>query len=124
MSLHKLAGISPSHPGSLSCLLYFLCMLAIPIFPLFKFEEFLIYLYIYIYFCIVVRVARYRIASKCFYALLFRRPRGEKYRNNSVYGSSTWLYHRLQTLGPSSARVETPPRASANEGYVGLYVGS
>ena len=45
MSLHKLAGISPSHPGSLSCLLYFLCMLAIPIFPLFKFEEFLIYLY-------------------------------------------------------------------------------
>ena len=27
----------------------------------------------------IVRVARYRIASKCFYALLFRRPRGEKY---------------------------------------------
>ena len=48
MSLHQLAGISPNHPGSLSCLLYFLCVLAIPIFPLFKFEEFLIYLYIYI----------------------------------------------------------------------------
>ena len=49
MSLHKLAGISPSHPGSLSCLLYFLCMLVIPIFPLFKCENFLLYLYIYIY---------------------------------------------------------------------------
>ena len=33
----------------------------------------------------VVRVARYRIASKCFYAFLFRRPRGEKYRNNCVW---------------------------------------
>ena len=31
--------------------------------------------------CIVVRVARYRIVSKCFYALLFKRRRGEKYRN-------------------------------------------
>ena len=30
MSLHQLAGISPSHPGSLSCLLYIICMLAIP----------------------------------------------------------------------------------------------
>ena len=45
MSLHHLASICSSHPGSLSCLLYFLCMLAIPIFLLFKFEEFLIYLY-------------------------------------------------------------------------------
>ena len=37
------------------------------------------------------RVAGYRIASKCFYAFLFRRPRGEKYRNNCVWpwGSST-----------------------------------
>ena len=33
----------------------------------------------------IVRVARYRIASKCFYAFLFRRPRGEKYRNNCVW---------------------------------------
>ena len=35
--------------------------------------------------CVVApagRVARYR---KCFYAFLFRRPRGEKYRNNSVW---------------------------------------
>ena len=30
----------------ISCLLYFLCILAIPIFPLSKFEEFLIYLYV------------------------------------------------------------------------------
>ena len=38
------------------------------------------------FYCIVVRVARYRIASKCFYALLFRRPRGEKYRN-TIYAT-------------------------------------
>ena len=31
---------SRSHAESLSCLLYFLCMLAIPIFPFLKFEEF------------------------------------------------------------------------------------
>ena len=43
ISLHQLAS---SHPGPLSCLLHFLCMLVIPInIPLFKFEEFLIYLY-------------------------------------------------------------------------------
>ena len=53
------------------------------------------------FFC-VVRVSRYRIVSKCFYALLFRRPRGEKYRNNCVWK----LYQRLRTLGPSSARVD------------------
>ena len=47
MSLHHLASIWSSHPGSLSCLLYFLCMLAISIFLLFKLEEFLIYLYYY-----------------------------------------------------------------------------
>ena len=40
MSLHHLA--ITTEP-SLSCLLCFLCMLAIPIYP-FKFEEFLIYL--------------------------------------------------------------------------------
>ena len=28
----------------------------------------------------------------------------------TVYGSSTWLYHRLQILGPSSTKVDTPPR--------------
>ena len=52
MSLHQLAGISPSHPGSLSCLLYFLCVLAIPIFPHFKFEgifDLLVYMYMYMY---------------------------------------------------------------------------
>ena len=38
----------------------------------------------FFYICIV-RVPRYRIASKCFYAFLFRRPRGEKYRNNCVW---------------------------------------
>ena len=36
-------------------------------------------IFIYLYIC-VVRVARYRIASKCFYAFLFRR--GEKYRKS------------------------------------------
>ena len=41
----------------------------------------------------------------------------------TVYG--LWkLYHGLQTLGPYSARVDTTPRASANEEHVGLYVGS
>ena len=35
----------------------------------------------YNYYTCIVHVARYRIASKCFYAFLFRRPRGEKYRN-------------------------------------------
>ena len=80
----------------------------------------------FFYMC-VVRVARYRIASKCFYAFLFRRPRGEKYRNNCVWveakaapGSSI----DCKTLGPSSARVDTELRALVNEEHVGLYVGS
>ena len=33
-------------------------------------------------------------------------------------------WHRLQTLGPYSERVDTTPRASSNEEHVGLYVGS
>ena len=42
----------------------------------------------------------------------------------TVYGSRRKQHHRPQTLGPSSARVETTPGASANEEHVGLYVGS
>ena len=58
-----------------------------------------IFLYIYNYICVVarsVRVAGYRIVSKCFYALLFRRPRGEKYRTamlHSLSRSPTMLKH-------------------------------
>ena len=43
-----------------------------------------------------VRVAGYRIASTkiCFYALLFRRPRGGKYRNNCVWiWPAMWKQH-------------------------------
>ena len=35
-----------------------------------------------------VRVAGYRIVSKCFYAFLFRRPRGEKYRTAMLHSLS------------------------------------
>ena len=38
-------------------------------------------------------LAGYRIAPKCFYAFLFRRPRGEKYRNNSVW-KLDWAFLR------------------------------
>ena len=38
-----------------------------------------------------VRVAGYRIVSKCFYAFLFRRPRGEKYRTAMLHSLSPML---------------------------------
>ena len=68
-----------------------------------------------------VRVAGYRIASKCFYALLFRCPRGEKYRNNSV-----WIEELGSSIasGPSPPRGATALRALVNKKHVGLYVGS
>ena len=54
-------------------------------------------IFLYIYVCRrSVRVAGYRIVSKCFYAFLFRRPRGEKYRTamlHSLSRSPTMLKH-------------------------------
>ena len=54
-----------------------------------------IFLYIYIYIYVVTPC---RVASKCFYAFLFRRPRGEKYRNTMLHSglrarSPTMLKH-------------------------------
>ena len=102
MSLHHLAIMTKP---SLSCLLCFLCMLAIPIFPFLKFEDLLVIgrakrahlvvqlARIFYIFASSHRVARYRIASKCFYAFLFRRPRGEKYRNTLLPLAHTMLKH-------------------------------
>ena len=46
-------------------------------------------IFLYIYVCRrSVRVAGYRIVSKCFYAFLFRRPRGEKYRTAMLHSLS------------------------------------
>ena len=58
------------------------------------------------------------------YALLFRRPRGEKYRNNCVWIEELGSSIDCKILGPSSARVDTALRALVNEEHVGLYVGS
>ena len=47
----------------------------------------------------ILCVARYRIASKCFYAFLFRRPRGEKYRNMLAHNAEALLINTVMHGG-------------------------
>ena len=64
----------------------------------------------------VVRVARYRIVSKCFYAFLFRRPRGEKYRNTlgcsrsptMLKHSSSHFYYRVSNSFQPLTPIQSP----------------
>ena len=76
-----------------------------------------------------VRVAGYRIVSKCFYALLFRRPRGEKYRTamlHSLSRSPTMLKHSSSNMYGENYRVKARamygcPRVKARAMYMRIH---
>ena len=91
--------MSRSHPGSLSCLLYFLCMLVIPIF---KFEEFSIYLsrlliprgkkpslHVYTQICIILTE---KPASSSPSPLFLHRSITTRFVTTNTAGFAPWIY--------------------------------